>query len=163
MAAGLSMREEDIPVLQERLEQGCTLHEEDLTEILHIDMVLPPGLWTIDMAEELQLLDPSGVANPRPMFAARGIRLHSVRIMGKGQNVLRIEAEDERGTQITLLRYMEGSLFQEDVTAAAGSLAWKALLAGRADLPVSMVYYPDINEWRGRKSLQFVVKDLHFS
>jgi hypothetical protein len=46
------------------------------------------------------------------------------------------------------------------VREAAGPGAWDALYAGRADLSVSIVYYPDINEWRGRKSLQFVIKDM---
>lgn len=160
MAAGLTMKEEDIPLLQERLEEGCGLREEDMTDVLHIDMELPPGLWTLPMTEELGLLDPCGTSNPRPMFAARGIRLRSLRIMGKGQNVLRMEAVDARGTRLTLIWFCEGARFQEMVAAAAGPAAWDALYAGRSDLPVSMIYYPEINEWRGRKSLQFVVKDM---
>lgn len=160
MAAGLSMKEEDIPLLQERLEAGCSLREEDMTEVLHIDMELPPALWTLEMTEELNLLDPCGMANPKPVFAARGIRLHSLRIMGRGQNVLRMEAEDTRGDRLTLIWFCEADRFQEMVREAAGLSAWDALYAGRADLPASIVYYPDINEWRGRKSLQFVIKDM---
>ena len=160
MAAGLSMKEEDIPLLRERLEEGCSLREEDLTEVLHIDMELPPVLWTLDMTEELNLLDPCGMANPKPVFAARGIRLHSLRIMGRGQNVLRMEAEDARGARLTLIWFCEADRFQEMVREAAGPGAWDALYAGRADLSASIVYYPDINEWRGRKSLQFVIKDM---
>ena len=136
MAAGLSMKEEDIPLLRER------------------------ALWTLDMTEELNLLDPCGMANPKPVFAARGIRLHSLRIMGRGQNVLRMEAEDARGARLTLIWFCEADRFQEMVREAAGSGAWDALYAGRADLSASIVYYPDINEWRGRKSLQFVIKDM---
>ena len=160
MAAGLSMKEEDIPLLRERLEEGCSLREEDLTEVLHIDMELPPVLWTLDMTEELNLLDPCGMANPKPVFAARGIRLHSLRIMGRGQNVLRMEAEDARGARLTLIWFCEADRFQEMVREAVGPGAWDALYAGRADLSASIVYYPDINEWRGRKSLQFVIKDM---
>ena len=84
MAAGLSMEETMIRPLQERLEEHCCLREEDLTDVLHIDMELPPGLWTREMTEELSLLDPCGTSNPKPMFVARGIRLHGIRIMGKG-------------------------------------------------------------------------------
>lgn len=113
MAAGLSMKEEDIPLLRERLEEGCSLREEDLTEVLHIDMELPPALWTLDMTEELNLLDPCGMANPKPVFAARGIRLHSLRIMGRGQNVLRMEAEDARGARLTLIWFCEADRFQD--------------------------------------------------
>ena len=160
MAAGLTMKEEDIPLLQDRLEEGCSLREEDLTDVLHIDMELPPALWTLPMTEELRLLDPCGMSNPRPMFAARGIRLRSLRVMGKGQNVLRMEAVDARGSHLTLIWFCEAARFQEMVVSAAGRRAWDSLYAGYADLAVSMIYYPDINEWRGRKSLQFVVKDM---
>ena len=160
MAAGLSMREEDIPLLQARLEEGCVLRQEDLTDVLHIDMELPPSLWTIGMTEELRLLDPCGVGNLRPVFAARGIRLRSMRIMGKGQNVLRFEAADAYNAGLTLLWFREADRFREMVKAAAGPGAWDALYAGRADLPVSVAYYPEINEWRGRQSLQFVIKDM---
>lgn len=160
MAAGLTMKEEDIPLLQKRLEEKCMLREEDLTDVLHIDMELPPALWTIPMTEELSLLDPCGTANPRPLFAARGIRLRSLRVMGKGQNVLRMEAVDAKGSRLTLIWFCEASRFQEMTAAAAGRQAWDALYAGRADLGASVVYYPDINEWRGRRSLQFVVKDM---
>jgi single-stranded-DNA-specific exonuclease len=160
MAAGLTMKEEDIPLLQDRLEEGCSLREEDLTDVLHIDMELPPALWTLPMTEELRLLDPCGMSNPRPMFAARGIRLRSLRVMGKGQNVLRMEAVDARGSHLTLIWFCEAARFQEMVVSAAGRRAWDSLYAGYADLAVSMIYYPEINEWRGRQSLQFVVKDM---
>ena len=163
MAAGLSMEETAIPLLQERLEENCTLRKEDLTDVIHIDMELPPALWTTDMVEELHLLEPCGTANPRPMFAARGIYLHSVRIMGKGRNVLRFEGTDDRGTRLTLLRFQEAALFKEELVQAAGSRAWDELCRGGADLPVSIVYYPEINEWRGRKTLQFVIRDMKVS
>ena len=160
MAAGLTMKEEDIPLLQDLLERECTLQKEDLTDVLHIDMELPPSLWTLSMTEELSLLDPCGPSNPRPMFAARGIRLRSLRVMGKGQNVLRMEAVDSKGARITLIWFCEAARFQEMVAAAAGRRNWDALYAGRADLAVSLVYYPEVNEWRGRKSLQFIIKDM---
>lgn len=160
MAAGLSMEEENIPVLQERLDESCGLEKEDLVEVLHIDMELPPHLWTIPMAEELRCLEPCGTANPRPLFAARGIRLHSLRVMGKGRRVLRLEASGQNGSQLTLIRFQEEALFREKLTETAGEGAFEALLYGRADISVSVVYYPEINEWKGRKSLQFVMKDF---
>lgn len=162
MAAGLSMKEEMIRPLQELLEEHCSLREEDLTDVLHIDMELPPGLWTHEMTEELGLLDPCGISNPRPVFAARGIRLRGVRIMGKGRNVLRIEAAGTDGRNLPLIRFQEDGIFREELTEAAGRRAFEALLRGEADIPVSMVYYPQINEWRGRKTLQYVVRDIHY-
>ena len=163
MAAGLSMQEGDIPALQARLEETCTLREEDLTEVLHIDMELPPGLWTEEMAMEMRLLEPCGVANTRPMFAARGIRLHSVRVMGKGQNVLRFSAQDARGGRLVLVWFREASVVSREIGAVYGRRAWEALTGGCADIPVSIVYYPDINEWKGTRSLQFVIRDMRLS
>ena len=162
MAAGLSMREEDIPVLQDKLEETCGLSQEDLTDVIHIDMELPPSLWNFEMTEELRLLEPCGTANPRPVFAARGIRLRGVRVMGKGRNVLGFEAVDQGGRTLSLTWFCEADVFEEKVTAARGAGAWRALQEGRADLTVSMVYYPEINEWRGRRSLRYVIRDMHF-
>lgn len=162
MAAGLSMTEENIPVLQEKLEEKSTLRDEDLTDVLHIDMELPPSLWTFDMTEELKKLEPCGTANPKPMFAARGVRLRSVRVMGKGRNVLGFEASDSNGRNLSLTLFREADLFREEVTAARGAREWEALLRGRADVPVSMIYHPEINEYRGRIGMRFVIKDIHF-
>lgn len=162
MAAGLSMKEENIPALQRCLEEKSTLREEDLTDVIHIDMELPPSLWTIDMVEELKLLEPCGTDNPRPMFAARGVKLRSVKVMGKGKNVLGFDAADSDGRNLSLTMFREAGLFREQLAAARGGREWSALLRGHAEVPVSMIYYPEINEWRGRKSIRFVVKDLHF-
>ena len=162
MAAGLSMREEDIPVLQDKLEETCGLSQEDLTDVIHIDMELPPSLWNFEMTEELRLLEPCGTANPRPVFAARGIRLRGVRVMGKGRNVLGFEAVDQGGRTLSLTWFCEADVFEKKVTAARGAGAWRALQEGRADLTVSMVYHPEINEWRGRRSLRYVIRDMHF-
>lgn len=162
MAAGLSMREEDIPVLQDKLEETCGLSQEDLTDVIHIDMELPPSLWNFEMTEELRLLEPCGTANPRPVFAARGIRLRGVRVMGKGRNVLGFEAVDQGGRTLSLTWFCEADVFEEKVTAARGAGAWRTLQEGRADLTVSMVYHPEINEWRGRRSLRYVIRDMHF-
>ena len=162
MAAGLSMREEDIPLLQKRLEETSTLQEEDLTEVVHIDMELPPSLWTFNMVEELKLLEPCGTANLKPVFAARGVRLCGLRVMGKGRNVLGFEAIDSNGEQLALTMFREADLFREKIETARGSRAWLELLNGRADVTVNMIYHPEINEFRGRRSIRFVVKDMHF-
>ena len=162
MAGGLSLCKEHLPELRRRLNEECSLTPEDLQEVLHIDMELPPGLFRIPLVEEFRLLEPCGTANPRPVFAARGIRLRGVRVMGKGRNVLGFEAVDQGGRTLSLTWFCEADVFEEKVTAARGAGAWRALQEGRADLTVSMVYHPEINEWRGRRSLRYVIRDMHF-
>lgn len=160
MAAGLSLKEEEIPSLQKKLEENCVLTQDDLVEVLHIDMELPPSLWNVEMARELQLLEPCGTANPRPSFAARGIRLHAARVQGKARNVVRLEASDGRGSRITLVRFQDAADFFDIFAREKGRRAVDALLDGRANLPANVVYYPEINEWKGRTSLQYIVKDI---
>lgn len=162
MAAGLSMREDVIPLLQERLERGCTLSAEDLTEVIHIDMELPPSLWNFEMTEELRLLEPCGTENLRPVFAARGIRLLGVRVMGKARNVLGFDAADADGRKLALTYFREAERFFEELASARGAGECRLLQNGQASIGVSIVYHPEINEWRGRRSLRFVVKDMHF-
>lgn len=58
--------------------------------------------------------------------------------------------------------FREADLFREKIETARGSRAWLELLNGRADVTVNMIYHPEINEFRGRRSIRFVVKDMHF-
>ena len=76
--------------------------------------------------------------------------------------MLGFDAADSDGRNLSLTMFRESGLFREQLAAARGGREWGALLRGHAEVPVSMIYYPEINEWRGRKSIRFVVKDLHF-
>lgn len=145
MAAGLSLAEENVEEFRRRINESCTLTEEDLTEVERIDMVLPFRWVTERLTEELELLEPFGKGNTRPVFAVRNVRILESRVLGKHQNMLRLKLMDEEGTA------MDGVFFREDMQQVLSDFQKKDRL--------HFLYYPEMNEYRGRKKLQIRILD----
>ena len=144
MAAGVSMPEEHVELFRRRLNELCTLNEEQLTEVVHIDMALPFNCVSEQIVEELSLLEPFGKANTKPVFAARNVRVLESRVLGKNQNVLRMKLMDESGMTL------EGIYFNNCMQEVIADLQKKPTF--------HILYYPEINEFRGRRSLQLRVQ-----
>ena len=159
MAGGLTMREENLEEFVRRLEAGCLLTDEDLQEVIRVDMELPPRFMGIAMTKELDLLEPCGNENPRPLFVTRNVRLLSAKVLGKNRNVIRLGAQDDAGARLNLIRFSDANEFGQNIDEAAGSGAFQGLLRGAGNVTIDMVYYPDVNSWNGRESMQYIVKD----
>lgn len=144
MAAGVSMPEEHVELFRQRLNELCTLTEEELTEVIHIDMALPFSYVSERLVEELSLLEPFGKGNTKPIFAARNVQVLESRVLGKNQNVLRMKLMDESGTA------MEGIYFHNCMQEVLRDLQDKKT--------IHILYYPEINEFRGRRSLQLRIQ-----
>ena len=160
MAGGLTMKEENFSTFSSKVEENCTLTPEDLQETIRADMELPPSLMDLALTKELALLEPCGTANPKPLFVTRNIRLLSARVMGKNRNVVRLGACDESGKRLDLIRFGDAEVFARELDMAAGRPVFKGLLMGAGNVTIDMMYYPDINSWNGRESLQYIVKDF---
>lgn len=144
MAAGVSMPEEHVELFRRRLNELCTLSKEDLTEVIHIDMALPFSCVSEQVVKELSLLEPFGKANTKPVFAARNVRVLESRVLGKNQNVLRMKLMDESGMTL------EGIYFNNCMQEVIADLQKKPTF--------HILYYPEINEFRGRRTLQLRVQ-----
>lgn len=144
MAAGVSMPEEHVELFRRRLNELCTLSKEDLTEVVHIDMALPFSCVSEQVVKELSLLEPFGKANTKPVFAARNVRVLESRVLGKNQNVLRMKLMDESGMTL------EGVYFNNCMQEVIADLQKKPTF--------HILYYPEINEFRGRRTLQLRVQ-----
>ncbi len=145
MAAGLSLEEENVEIFRSRLNELCSLTQEELTEVIRIDMTLPFSCVSKALAEELELLEPFGKGNTKPIFAARNVRILGSRVLGRNQNVLRLKMQDESGT------VLEGIYFHSRMNEALADLQKKPLM--------HILYYPEINEFRGQRNLQARVLD----
>ena len=99
MAAGLTLRREDIGALRQRLNQNAALTEEQLTEKLWIDLALPFSHTSEALVEELARLEPFGQGNEKPVFAQKNVRILSLRVFGKNRNVIKLRLCGEEGTQ----------------------------------------------------------------
>ena len=159
MAGGLTMREENFSEFSRRIEKNCTLSKEQLQEVIRVDMELPPRFLGVEMTRELEMMEPCGTDNPKPLFVTRNIRLLSARVLGRNRNVVRLGAQDDTGTRIDLIRFGDAADFEQNIIETAGRGALEGLFRGAGNVTIDMVYYPDINVWNGRESMQYIVKD----
>lgn len=157
MAAGLSLAKENLPGLRRRLNENCTLTEEDFVPKVHIDIALPFSYVSEDFIQELELLAPFGTGNPKPVFAQKDVRLLSGRIFGKNKNVAKFQAADAEGRRYTLVHFGDVELLEDFLRGKYGAAADRLFSGGKAELPLTITYYPGINEFRGERNLEFVI------
>ena len=158
LAAGLSLKKENIAEFRRRLNENCTLTEEEMKEKVTIDMEMPFSCVTEELVKELELLEPFGKGNTKPVFAARGITLLGARILGRNRNVLKIKAQDANGSVIEAMLFQNVEGFLKNLEERYGRMEVDALMQGRGGhIKIAVTYYPDINEYMGRKTPQIVI------
>ena len=158
-AAGMSLPKENLEEFKRRLVENSGLTEDDLTEKVSIDVILPFGLVTEQVVEELKLLEPFGVGNEKPLFAERNLKLLHARILGKNSNVLKLAAENEHGKQFEVMYFGDIPAFEQEIEAKFGKQAVDKLFQGREnDIRINMIYYPETNEFRDKVTLQAVMQ-----
>lgn len=164
LAAGLSLEKENIDTLREMLNANCRLTEEDLKEKVTIDMEMSFANVTEKMVEELSLLEPFGKGNTKPVFAARNVKVLNGRVLGKNRNVLKMQVQDTAGTVIEAMLFQKVEEFLKEIEDVYGTHSVEMFLQGRqADIRLALTYYPDINEYMGRKTPQIVISHYRFA
>lgn len=162
MAAGLSLPDEkSVEEFRKRLNENCRLTKEDFEEIVHIDVPMPLAYADRKFIKELSLLEPFGTGNPRPLFARKGISLLSGRKIGKSQNVGKYTIADEEGRQYEMIYFGDLDQFDLFLREKFGVRLAEGLYTGRlsaGEAVISIAYYPDINSYAGRESIQIVMQ-----
>lgn len=162
MAAGLSLAgEEEMKKLRESLNRNCTLTDEDFEEIVHIDVPMPLSYANKSFIRELSLLEPFGVGNPKPLFAQKNVSVLSGKILGKNKNVGKYQIADEEGNHYDMIYFGDLEKWNAFLLEKAGEEARQRLYQGRlriGELSISMAYYPDINYFAGKESVQIVMQ-----
>ena len=158
MAAGLSMREEDIEGLRQAMNDGCLLAEEDFVPRVHIDVPMPLDYGNEALAEELELLEPFGVGNPKPLFAQKNLVFLSGYKMGSKKNCARYTVQTPEGGRKQLVFFGDLEKFGQFLEEKFGTGSQEALYAGHARFAVSVVYQLGRNTYQGRTQLQYVMQ-----
>lgn len=154
MAAGFSMEKRNLARLREKMNTNCTLDEKLLTPKLRIDVPMPLDYVSISLTEELELLEPFGKGNEKSVFAQSGVYVKSARIMGKRQNVLRVTFLMENGGTIEGISFAP-EVFISNIKQWFGANECDKILKGMpGHVVLDIAYYPDINEFAGRRTLQ---------
>ena len=143
MAAGLSLNIADIDTLRNMLNENATLTDSDLIPKTWIDVPMPVSYISMGLVEQLKLLEPFGKGNEKPVFADRDLYVKKADIIGANKNVLRMQLETKDGC---LMNAVQFNVNEGDKIPEAGS-------------SILVVYYPDINVYRGIASLQIIVKE----
>ena len=144
MAAGLSIKEENIERFRKRLNENCTLTEEDLRPKIVIDVPMPVSYISRELVEQLSLLEPFGKGNVKPLFAQKNLSVLNLRIFGKNHNVAKMKLTDGSGTSVDAVYFGEAEKFAEFV---------------KNHERISVTYYPEINSYQGRETLQAVIRN----
>ena len=149
MAAGFSLREEDVDEFRRRLNENARerLTEEDFIPRVWIDVAMPFEYISESFVKELELLEPYGQGNEKPQFAQKDMVIRSASVMGRNRNVVRLSLVNERGVSMNGVVFTEGDLFMEE--------------KGNSRV-MDIIYYPGVNEYNGNRNLQIVVKDWKF-
>ena len=145
MAAGMSLPKENLQKLRQKLNENCNLTAEDMVEKLSIDIAMPIQYISESFIEELKVLEPFGNGNSKPLFAERDFHVLQSQILGKNKNTLKIYGTNAAGC------HMEGLYFGNPEEFLA--------LLKKKDT-ISITYYPSVNEFRGKKTLQLMIQDF---
>ena len=144
MAAGLSMEEKNVELFRRRLNDNCTLTEQDLIPKIMIDVPMPISYLSKKLTEQLKELEPFGKGNSKPLFAQKNLRAVGIRVFGRNRNVAKMLLIDENGIKMDAVYFGEAQEFVDFV---------------QAHDTISVTYYPEINVFQGRENLQVVIKN----
>lgn len=144
MAAGLSLPEENVSLLRKRLNEQCNLKEEDLISKVIIDVPMPISYISTKLVEQLSLLEPFGKGNTKPLFAQKNVKAINSRVIGKNHNVTKLQLMDEQGYVIEAVYFGNIPEFMDFLSARD---------------KISVTYYPEINRYQGRETLQVIIQN----
>ena len=163
MAAGLSMEEENVEAFRQAINDNCVLTDEDFEEKITIDVPMPMSYVTEHFVEELSVLEPFGTANEKPVFAQKNIRFMRGYVMGKNRNMARFDVMDENGKRFTVVCFRNLEKLKEYLEQKEGKERTERLFANGLypdeAVLLDVIYYPSVNEFRGKTSTQYILQD----
>ncbi len=159
MAAGLSMPVENLESFRRKINEECTLTEEDLTEKLRIDVAMPMDYAYPELIREFSILEPFGKDNTRPVFADKGIRIKRMWSIGKNNDTLKFEFITQNNAHVYGILFRVKDVFLHYLEEKFGKKEVEAAFLGRANtIELSIIYNPEINTYRDVDSIQVIVE-----
>lgn len=163
MAAGLSMQEDRIEELREKLNSNTSLTEEDFIEKVHIDIALPVNYLSEALILELDRMEPFGTENRKPLFAQKGLYIAGLREAGTSGRVIRLYLKDAEGYPVEAVYFGDAGEFCRQAEAVCGSREYLRMREGQKHhVLMDCTYYPEINVWKDRRNIQIIIKNYRF-
>ena len=160
LAAGVSLEEENVDAFRKMLNENEALTEDDLTEKVSIDMQLPFHYISEQLIDELKLLEPFGKGNTKPVFVEKNIEVLKGTILGKNRNVMKLQVCDAQGITMDALYFGDIEQFLAYLQKKYGEATVQHMMKGyKTGMKLAFTYYPTVNEYMGRRSLQIVIQN----
>ena len=161
MAAGLSLQEDKVDELRIALNNKCELTDEDLTRKIMIDSSLPLEYLNLHLIEELNVLEPFGKGNSKPVFGVRDAKITKAMLLGKDKNVLKLKLLTNNNITIDAMIFNDLENFESKIIEKYGNEELDNLYnKSNNNIPMDFTFYPSINEWNGNKSIHIVVNGI---
>lgn len=165
MAAGLSLKKESADELRRRLNENCSLTEDELIEKIFIDMVMPPYAMDHNWIAQLDMLEPSGNGNEKPSFGAGDLIIEQAKLIGQDKNHLKLTLRDDKNRAFSALSFFAAEDFCDEALRVLGQDVREKLFAGynigESPAKISLIYEPLENEFRGVITEEMKIKDYH--
>lgn len=160
MAAGLTMKMKNLETLRTGLNERCTLTPTQLMPLVMIDAAMPLGYISEDVITDLEKLEPFGRANEKPLFAQQHLSILRLSRIGKNRNVVKMSVMGPEGVVMDALYFGDTDVFFDFLEEEYGRDNVAAALRGmRNTIDLAVTYYPQINEFQGKRSLQIVIQN----
>lgn len=161
MAAGMTLKESDLPELERRLNERAGLCAEDFVPVLNIDVALPIGQVSERLLADLETLEPFGSGNPKPVFAEQHFKLLQASKCGKNQNVIRMKVANDSGDVMDAVCFRDVEELERLIRDEWGQEELDQLYAGRENrIDLGLAYYPAVDEYGGFRSMQMIITDF---
>ncbi|MFX0548832.1 single-stranded-DNA-specific exonuclease RecJ [Hathewaya histolytica] len=160
MAAGLSIEEENIDKLRETLNANCSLEENDIMPKVKLDSTLPRNFNNSKFMAYLEILEPYGKGNSKPLFGEKNIEVLKLNLIGKNKNVLKMNLKVGYDI-LSAIMFNNIDSFMESIRRNYGEDILQSLLNQEVrGVYMDFVFYLDINNFLGKKSVQLIIKDF---
>ncbi|HAV90599.1 MAG TPA: single-stranded-DNA-specific exonuclease RecJ [Eubacterium sp.] len=163
MAAGLSIKYDDLKEFRTRINSENILSEEDLIETIYIDCKMPLDYISYKLIDDLSVLEPFGKDNNKPIFGLSNIKVKKIQIFGANNNVLRFDLITDSGKIVSAVMFTDAFAKVALLEEKYGKNEVNKALAGKDNnVRINILYYPMINEFRDVKSIQVNITNLVF-
>ncbi len=160
MAAGLSIKEELVEEFRKKINEFCSLTEEDFIPKIKIDIAMPAGYAGLGLIREFELLEPFGKGNQKPQFADKNLSIARAAVVGRNQNVLKLNLLTEHGEMVSAVYFGDVEGFKNYYAEKFGIEELEKAFSGKNNkIRMQIVYYPEINEYNGMENVQIVVRN----
>ena len=166
MAAGLSLEEKNIELLQKRLNENCPLSENDFIETVRIDKLLNLSEVTYELAKEILMLEPFGKGNREPLFGSKNVVVEGIKMYEDKNTIIFSLQIPDSYRKIKAVRFGRTNDFTDLIYGRYDDYEANKILSGilrTADLRLDIIYFIGINEYNNNVSVELRIRDFRIS